>query len=74
MNKEYNGHKNWDYWNVHLWLTTEEPAYRTMVRFSRYVDGAHLMLLWLGGRGAKTPDGARYSIANIKEAMKNLDS
>jgi hypothetical protein len=70
---EFNGHKSWNHWNVSQWLNNEEPAYEAMVRFSRYADGAYRMLEWLGGRGAKTPDGAPYSVSNIKAAMRDIE-
>jgi hypothetical protein len=27
---KYNGHKNWNHWNVSLWLFNDEPLYRLM--------------------------------------------
>ena len=31
----YNGHKNWDYWNVSLWLYNDEPLYRLMLSVAK---------------------------------------
>lgn len=71
MGKEYNGHKDWDHWNVSLWLNNDEEVYRMMCRFARFPDGAYKMLQWLG-EGSKTPDGARYTLGRIKAAMQDL--
>jgi hypothetical protein len=32
-NKGYNGWKNWETWQINLWLDNEEPSYREKVRF-----------------------------------------
>jgi hypothetical protein len=31
----YNGWRNWDTWNCHLWLSNKDGAYRTMRAWSR---------------------------------------
>ena len=39
----YNGHKNWNHWNVSLWLFNDGPMYRSMVyavKNNRTLDGA----------------------------------
>ena len=35
MAGEYNGHKNWNHWNVSLWLYNDEAMYREMVHFAQ---------------------------------------
>ncbi len=69
----FNGHKNWNHWNVSLWLHNEEPLYAYLLRCSRFQDGPKRMLNWLGGKGSTTPDGAPYSLSAIRAAMKELD-
>lgn len=34
----YEGWKNWDTWNVALWLNNDEPAYRMMRAFCAICD------------------------------------
>ena len=69
----YNGHKNYDYWNVSLWLGNDEGLYLTaldMLRSYRNVrDAARAMLEALP---RKTPDGAAYTIANLTAALRGL--
>jgi hypothetical protein len=74
---KYNGHKNWNHWNVSLWLNNDEGLYRLMV---------HELNSHRGKRGAreraayslltllpeKTPDGAPYSVSSVKAAMADL--
>lgn len=31
----YNGWKNWETWQINLWIDNEEPLYRDKVRFLR---------------------------------------
>lgn len=33
MSKPYNGHRNWNHWNVNLWLNNSEPLWREMIHF-----------------------------------------
>ena len=75
----YNGHKNWQYWNVSLWLNNDEGLYRCMqdaIRQTRRnrTKAAKLMLEWLSWSNPKlkTPDGASYSIDKIRRAMVGL--
>jgi len=69
----YNEYKNWNTWNVSLWLNNEESLYRTMVeciRSTRNRDEAARVLLTL--LPETTPDGARYNKTAIKKAMQGI--
>ena len=75
----YNGHKNWNHWNVSLWLNNDETLYREMVAYireeTRKEQAAELMLDWLNGLGlSHTPDGAPYSVSSIRAAMRGLEA
>ena len=66
----YNGHKNWNHWNVSLWLFNDETTYRLMrfcVRHNHTLDdAAHALLRHLV---AHTPDGAPYTFTSIRAAL-----
>lgn len=75
----YNGHRNWNHWNVSLWINNDESLYnmaRSYVRSSRYSTkeaAAKAMLQDLNDSGiTKTPDGAPYSVSTIAAAMREL--
>jgi len=75
--KEYNGHKNWSHWNVYLWIKNDAFLYHIAchcARRSRHQrDNARYMLVELARSDiTHTPDGARYSISAIYEALKSL--
>lgn len=79
--KGYNGHKNWNHWNVSLWINNEEGLYnmaRDAVMHARNVKApkeiaAGLMLSNLKSAGiTHTPDGAPYSISSIHAAMVGM--
>lgn len=80
MAREYNGHKNWNHWNVSLWLNNDESLYRLMIACLKGYAGkkphcANGMLLELRDRGiTKTPDGAPYSISAIRAAMRGIEA
>jgi hypothetical protein len=76
MSKSYNGHKNYNAWNVNLWLSNDEGMYREMVRLCRRYnrpEAAKAMLNLLNDNGIfKTGDGVKYCVSNIQLAMREL--
>lgn len=71
---KFNGHKNWNHWNVSLWLFNDENLYRLLareIRESPSLDYAADSLLWeLNAHGlTHTPDGAPYTRTSIRAAM-----
>ena len=75
---KYNGHKNWNHWNVSLWIGNDEGLYRMAREYVNEVSGgrdkaALHMLLALNRMGVyKTPDGAPYSVSSIRAAMVGM--
>lgn len=79
--KTYNGHKNWNHWNVSLWLNNDYQLYKSMLSFVRATKNkdkaarAFLYALKSGDYGVrieKTPDGAPYSFSSIRAAMRDM--
>jgi len=69
----YNGHKNWNHWNVSLWLMgSDECLYymvRDKVRKAKTLDrAAENIMEWL--RGLETPDGAPYTFTSVRAALQ----
>lgn len=74
---KYNGHKNWNHWNVSLWINNDEGLYlmaRGMVRsYANKPRAADIMRQELEALGiTKTPDGAPYSVSSILAAMVDM--
>lgn len=73
---KYNGHKNWNHWNVSLWINNDEGLYNEARRYCRHrsrTEAAALMLAFLRETGAlKTPDGAPYSLSSVRAAMVGM--
>jgi hypothetical protein len=74
---KFNGHKNWNHWNVSLWLNNDETLYREMkyyVRISVTRDrAANLMAHELIANGmTHTPDGAPISKSSVRAAMVGI--
>lgn len=75
----YYGHKNWNHWNVWLWLNHNARLYSDMLYF---IGAAHnksaaarAFLHELRSHGEwQTPDGAPYSISAIRAAMKGIEA
>ena len=68
----YNGHKNWNHWNVSLWLHNDYGLYQTVDWFcstlSTKDEAASAILDTL--RGQATPDGAPYTFSSIRAALR----
>lgn len=67
----YNGHKNWAYWNVSLWIYNDESMYgfvKDIVKKSRTLDiAASEVMSYLEGQS--TLDGAKYTKRNVRAAL-----
>lgn len=66
----YQGHKNWNHWNVSLWLFNDEPTYRLVqraVRISDTLDEAADYIL--AEMPPETPDGAPYTFSSVRAAL-----
>ena len=71
---KYNGHKNWNHWNVSLWLNNEKPLYRMMqnaVRTTKNRNQATRLIL--DTLPDKTPDGAPYTFSSVRAALVGID-
>jgi hypothetical protein len=74
MSKRYNGHRNWNAWNVSLWINNDEGLYhaaRQCIRHSKTRrEAAESFIIDVGVD--KTPDGAPYNVTNVVEAMRGM--
>lgn len=69
----FNGHKNWNHWNVSLWINNDETLYRMARSFCADFTRRHAAKVMLRHLPAKTPDGAPYSISSILGALRGID-
>lgn len=75
---KYQGHKNWNHWNVSLWINNDEGLYRMAKQRAGIYRGsrqyaAKRMLEDLHDMGiTHTPDGAPYSVSSIRAAMVGM--
>lgn len=75
--KGYNGHKNWNHWNVSLWINNDEELYRLAKlalagAISREQAAGDLMGALRATGMTHTPDGAPYSKTAIRAAMVGM--
>ena len=73
----YNGHKNWNHWNVSLWIGNDEGLYglaRHCLRVTDNRDDASTVMLEdLIDRGiTETPDGAPYTFTTVRAALRGI--
>jgi len=71
--KPFNGHKNWNHWNVSLWINNDEGLYR-LARQCIYQKASRRQAaeLFLSNVGPQTPDGAPYTLSSVRAAMRDL--
>ena len=72
--KAYNGHRSWNAWNVSLWIANDEPLYRLALdcleHSATLAKAVRLFILEVGVQ--YTPDGARYTVRSVHDALKGL--
>lgn len=76
---KYNGHKNWNHWNVALWIGNDEGLYRLALDvsgdYTNAQDAARALVETLADAGlTHTPDGTRYSVSAVRAALVGLNS
>lgn len=70
---KYNGHKNWNHWNVSLWINNDEGLYQTAQDCIAYTDTKEAAARLLMSRlSDKTPDGAPYSKSAVRAALVGM--
>lgn len=77
---KFNGHKNWNHWNVSLWINNDESLYRAARQYVKDFRGnkdaaareMYAELIRTYGDNPKTPDGAPYSVSSIRAAMVGM--
>jgi hypothetical protein len=70
---KYNGHRSRNAWNVSLWINNDEGLYRwalDLVTRHGADRAARLMARELDGQ--RTPDGARYNVTCLREAIRGI--
>jgi len=73
----YNGHKNWNQWNVSLWINSDEWLYGMARQFAkrgptREIAAQRLLDALQEFNQYKTPDGAPYTKTALLNAMRKL--
>ena len=68
----YNGHKNWNHWNVSLWINNDEGLYRMAREKVKWYGKAKAAVILAGLLPSRTPDGAPYSVSAIRAALVGM--
>lgn len=71
--RPYNGHPNWQLWNVSLWISGDEHLYFHAVNLiEKFGIDRATEIINEELRGQTTPDGAKYTKAAIGYALSSL--
>lgn len=77
MSNKFQGHKNWNHWNVSLWINNDYGLYqeaKQAIKESNNKDEAAESLMYqfkICGL-THTPDGAPYTKTSIRAAMVGM--
>jgi hypothetical protein len=71
----YNGHKNFNHWNVSLWINNDEMLYDTARYCIRTTNNRREAADKLRGMlPSHTPDGAPYSRSSLMGALVGMQA
>lgn len=75
--KSYNGHKNYNSWNVSLWINNDQSLYNIAIECienNSTKEGAaeNFLDILTMDNITHTPDGVKYSKSTIREAMVGM--
>jgi len=72
--KTYNGHKNYNYWNVSLWINNDEDLYRIALDFIRRYKNRKIAAQLFSEmfEDSKTPDGVPFRVSYVYSAMEGM--
>lgn len=67
---KYNGHKNYNAWNVSLWLSNDEGLYRLACEcIRRTKNRSEAVDKLMDCLPIQTPDGVKYTKTNVRLAL-----
>lgn len=69
----YNGHRNYNAWNIALWLGNDETLYWNCRRALRMAPNRRLATeMVMAALPERTPDGVKYTRTNVRLALRGL--
>jgi hypothetical protein len=69
----YNGHKNWNHWNVALWINNHPGLYSQAWACAKTCPNLdHAAKELIEFLPQKTPDGALYSFTAVRAALRGI--
>lgn len=68
-----NGHKNYETWNVLLWINNDEGLYTIAKSAKDYNDFVNIVSQFSGAIGFQTPDGVAWNDSSIDVETINAD-
>lgn len=72
--KTFNGHKDYEHWNVSVWITNDEYLYRLALASIEEHPGtiAGAVADFRAQAPARTPDGVRFTKDRVTAVFKDL--
>ncbi len=73
--KSYQGHRSYNAWNIALWIGNDEGLYRfalDCLKRAKNKPERAARIFMQSYAGDKTPDGAPYTMLNVKLALAGL--
>lgn len=69
----YNGHKNYNYWNVALWINNDYNIYLLATHICKTSSSIiQATKQFLNDMPERTPDGVKYTYWNVRTALTEL--